>query len=129
LKDDVCIIVLGNVRTGAIDKINDDLEAIVFKKKYELPVLRKTVAVDPKVFRDYIGRYEVSPKLIMTVKTDGQHLYLKGTGGYFLPLEPLSETKYFYRQFYVPIFFDRDKEGQVNQLLWAGKFPFKKISN
>jgi hypothetical protein len=63
------------------------------------------------------------------VKTDGQFLYLKGTGGYFLPLEPLSETKYFYRQFYVPIVFDRDKEGRVNQLLWAGKFPFKKISN
>jgi len=127
LKDDVCIIVLGNVRTGAIDKIKDDLGAIVFKEKYELPVARKTVAVDPKTFRDYVGQYEVSPKLIMTVRTDGQYLYLKGTGGYFLPLEPLSETRYFYRQFYVPIVFDRDKEGRVNQLLWAGQYPFKKI--
>jgi CubicO group peptidase (beta-lactamase class C family) len=128
LKDDVCIIVLGNVRTGAIDKIKDDLGAIVFKETYELPVVRKTVAVDPKTFRDYVGQYEVSPKLILTVKTDGQHLYLKGTGGYFLPLEPLSETKYFYRQFYVPIVFDRDKEGRVNQLLWAGQYPCKKLS-
>jgi CubicO group peptidase (beta-lactamase class C family) len=129
LKDDVCIIVLGNVRSGAIDKIKDDLGAIVFKEKYELPVVRKIVAVDPKVFRDYVGRYEVNPKLIMTVKTDGQHLYLKGTGGYYLPLEPLSDTKYFYRQFYVPIVFERDKEGRVNQLLWAGQYPFKKTGN
>ena len=73
---------------------------------------------------------EVSPKLIITVKTDGRNLYLKGSGGYFLPLdEPLSETKYFYRQFYVPIVFDRDKEGRVNQLLWAGQYPCKKIRN
>jgi CubicO group peptidase (beta-lactamase class C family) len=129
LKDDVCIIVLGNVRAGSIDKIKDDLGAIVFKEKYELPVVRRTVAVDPKVFLDYVGRYEVSPKLIMTVKTDGQHLYLKGTGGYYLPLEPLSETKYFYRQFYVPIVFERDKDGRVNQLLWAGQYPFKKTGN
>jgi hypothetical protein len=129
LKDDVCIIVLGNLRAGSIDKIKDDLGAIVFKEKYELPVVRKKVAVDPKVFSDYVGRYEVSPKLIMTVKTDGHHLYLKGTGGYYLPLEPLSETKYFYRQFYVPIVFERDKEGRVNQLLWAGQYPFKKIGN
>lgn len=129
LKDDVCVIVMGNVRTGSIDKIKDDLGAIVFKEKYELPMVRKTIAVNPKIFRDYVGHYEVSPKLIMTVKTDGQHLYLKGTGGYFLPLEPLSDTKYFYRQFYVPIVFDRDKDGRVNQLLWAGQYAFKKIGN
>lgn len=42
---------------------------------------------DLKIFRDYVGRYEVSPKLIMTIKTDGRHLYLKGTGGYFLGLQ------------------------------------------
>jgi CubicO group peptidase (beta-lactamase class C family) len=49
LRDDVCIIVLGNVRAGSIDKIKDDLGAIVFKEKYELPVVRKLVAVDPKL--------------------------------------------------------------------------------
>lgn len=129
LKDDVCIIVLGNVRTGAIDKIRDDLGAIVFNEMYDVTVVRKTTSVDPKAFRDYVGKYEVSPKMIMTIKTDGRSLYLKGTGGYFLPLDPLSETKYFYRQFYVPIVFDRDKGGRVNQLLWAGQYPFKKISN
>ncbi len=129
LKDDLCVIVLGNVRTGAIVKIKDDLGAIVLKEKYDLPVARKTVAADPKLFQDYVGQYEVSPKLTITVKTDGKQLYLKGTGGYFLPLEPLSETKYFYRQFYVPIVFDRDKEGKVSQILWDGKYPCKRTGN
>ena len=128
LKDDVCIIVISNVRTGAIDKIKEDLGAIVFKEKYEAPVVRRTIAVDPKTFGDYVGQYEVNPKLTITIKTDGQSLYLKGTGGYFLPLDALSETKYFYRQFYVPIVFNRDKDGKVSQLLWAGQYPFKKIS-
>lgn len=88
--------------------------------------MRKTVAVDPRTFRDYVGQYEVSPTLTMTVKTDGQFLYLKGTGGYFLPLEPLSETKYFYRQFHVPIVFDRDKEGRLVNCCGQEKFPSKK---
>lgn len=129
LKDDICIIILGNIRSGALDKIKQDLEAIILKEKYEMPVVRKTVKVDPKIFRDYEGRYEISPKMIVTVMADGKNLYLKGTGGYYLPLEPLTETKYFYRQLYVPIIFDRDKQGKITQILWAGQYPFKKLDN
>jgi hypothetical protein len=55
--------------------------------------------------------------------------------------ERLFAHRYSYRNFviysrnpiddrlYVPMAFDRDKEVRVNQLLWAGKFPFKQISN
>lgn len=51
--------------------------------------------VDPRRLEDYVGRYEVSPKLILTVERRGDDLFLQGTGGDFLPLDPLSETRFF----------------------------------
>jgi hypothetical protein len=65
--------------------------------------------------------------MILTVERRGGDLYLKGTGGFFLPLEPLSENRFFYRQLYVPMVFDRGADGKVSQLLWDGKYPCKKV--
>ncbi len=126
-KDDVCVVVLGNIRTGAIDKIKLDLAGLLFGEKAEPPAPRKPVKVDPKALDGYVGRYEVSPKLILTVERRGGDLYLKGTGGFFLPLEPLSETRFFYRQLYVPLEFDRGADGKVSRLLWGGEYPCRKI--
>ena len=129
LKDDLTVIVLSNIRTGAIDKIREDLAAIALDEKYEVPATRKTVQVPPEIYDDYVGRYELNPKMIITIKREGEHLFLKGTGGYFLPLEPLSNSKFFFRQFYVPIVFDRGQDGKINQFLWDGQFPVKKIGS
>jgi CubicO group peptidase (beta-lactamase class C family) len=127
VQDDLCLILLGNIRTGAITKISQNLGAIALGEKHELPILREPVQVSPKILDDYIGRYEISPRMHLSVKRKGEHLYLKGTGGDYLPLEPLSDSIFFYRQFYVPIKFNRDKNKQVHQLLWDGEYPAKKI--
>jgi CubicO group peptidase (beta-lactamase class C family) len=126
-KDDVCVVVLGNIRTGAIDKIKVDLAGLLFGEKAEPPAPRKPVTVDPKALDSYVGRYEVSSKMILTVERRGGDLYLKGTGGFFLPLEPLSETRFFYRQLYTPLEFERGPDGKVSRLLWGGEYPCKKI--
>jgi len=129
LKDDVCVVVLGNVRTGAIDRIKVDLAGLLFGQTVEPPAPRKLVKVDPRRLDAYVGRYEVSPKLILTVERRGDDLFLQGTGGDFLPLDPLSETRFFYRQFYVPVVFDRDVHGEVTRLLWNGDYPCRKIGS
>jgi CubicO group peptidase (beta-lactamase class C family) len=126
-KDGVCVVVLGNIRTGAIDKIKVDLAGLLFGEEAKPPAPRKLVPVDPKTLDGYVGRYEVSPKMILTVERRGGDLYLKGTGGFFLPLEPLSETRFFYRQLYVPLVFERGPDGKVSRLLWNGEYPCKKI--
>ncbi|HEX4963929.1 MAG TPA: DUF3471 domain-containing protein [Thermoanaerobaculia bacterium] len=127
LKDDVCVVILGNVRTGAIDHIKVDLAGLVFGQAAQPPAPRKLVKVDTRRLDDYVGRYEVFPKLILTVERRGGDLFLQGTGGDFLPLDPLSETRFFYRQFYVPVVFDRDAHGEVTRLLWNGDYPCRKI--
>ncbi|QQS40370.1 MAG: serine hydrolase [Acidobacteriota bacterium] len=127
LKDDLCIIVLSNIRTGAINKIKEDLAAIALNEQYTPVKTRKLVKVPSNLLEDYAGRYRLGPKMTLTVKTDDGAVYLKGTGGSFLPLEPLSETTFFYPQFYVSIVFSRNKEGKVDKMLWDGSFAIDKV--
>jgi CubicO group peptidase (beta-lactamase class C family) len=116
--DDACIIYVGNIRTGAKEVIAKDLAAILFREEYRIPAVRNLVELDPKIYDDYLGSYHVSPTMVLTVKRENDHLLLKGTGGYYYPLDPLSETKFFYRHLYAKVSFIRDEKGKVNQLLW-----------
>jgi CubicO group peptidase (beta-lactamase class C family) len=44
------------------------------------PVVPKEIALDPKAFDAYVGRYELRPGLIMTMTRDDLHLYTQLTG-------------------------------------------------
>jgi D-alanyl-D-alanine-carboxypeptidase/D-alanyl-D-alanine-endopeptidase len=44
------------------------------------PVVPKEIALDPKTFDAYVGRYELRPGLVMTMTRDDQHLYTQLTG-------------------------------------------------
>jgi hypothetical protein len=77
---------------------------------------------------DYAGRYEVRPNFLLDVKAVGTELFLRGTGGDYLPLEPTGKDSFFYRQFYVPVKFKRDANGKVEALLWSGDYPCKRLS-
>ena len=129
LAENLCIIALGNIRTGVMTRIKEDLAAIALGRDYEIPRLRKVIKVDPDVLDKYVGRYQVSPSMVMSIKRDGKYLYLKGTGGEFLPLEALSENEFFYRQLYASIVFDEDDSGRVHQLLWDRQYPIQKIGD
>ena len=118
--DDSCIIYLSNIRTGAKDIIRRDLAAILLGEEYETPIVRETLkeGIDAKIYEDYLGIYGVSPTLFLEVKEEEGHLFLKGTGGVFHPLDPESETVFFYRHMYAQIIFVRNKKGEVSHLIW-----------
>ena len=40
----------------------------------------KQVAVDPKIYDGYAGRYQLTPDLVVRVFRDGDHLYAQATG-------------------------------------------------
>jgi D-alanyl-D-alanine-carboxypeptidase/D-alanyl-D-alanine-endopeptidase len=41
--------------------------------------VHKEIAVDPKIFDGYVGRYQLSPNFIITVTREGDHLYAQAT--------------------------------------------------
>ena len=58
-------------------RIHDDLAKIVFGEKYELPPVWKTVAVSPKLYDSYVGRYQSidDPKFVITITKENDQLW------------------------------------------------------
>ena len=126
-KDSVIVVILGNIQSAATDRMRTDLAALAFGEPYRVPELRSTADPGPALLRQYAGRYQVGPGFVMTVRAKGRHLSLAGPEGDFLPLEPESDSAFFFRALYVPVRFERDSAGAVVDLNWGGQFVCKKI--
>jgi D-alanyl-D-alanine-carboxypeptidase/D-alanyl-D-alanine-endopeptidase len=123
------VIVLSNVEVGADDPIAKGLEAIAFGGNPAPPVPRATIRIAAESLKQYEGRYEVSPSLVMDVKIMGDHLFLRGSGGDYLPLDATAPDTFFYKQMYVSMVFHHDNNAKVDSLLWGGDYPCKRIAD
>jgi CubicO group peptidase (beta-lactamase class C family) len=126
-KDSVVIVVLGNVQSAVTDRMRSDLAALVFGQPIQAPPLRPSGNPAPALLERYAGRYELGPGFVMTVRAEGKRLSLAGPEGDFLPLEPQSDTTFFFRALYVPVRFERDTAGKVVALDWGGQFTCRRI--
>ncbi|MCW5979400.1 MAG: serine hydrolase [Bryobacteraceae bacterium] len=115
--DRVCVIALSNLNSGELDRIGNDLAAIVFGEKYEAPRERTAVRVDPKLFDAYAGKYELQPEFIITIRRDGDKLMAQPTGQSELEIFAESETKFFVKVVDAQITFVKDEEGRVTGLI------------
>jgi len=127
--DDLVVIVLGNLEDAAVNGIADDLAALALGESPQPPAARAQTSASIPHVEDYAGRYEVSPTFLIDVRAEGSDLYLRGTGGDYLPLEATGKDSFFYRQLYVKVGFKRDKSGKIETLLWNGDYPCKKVSD
>jgi CubicO group peptidase (beta-lactamase class C family) len=127
--DDLMVIVLGNLEDAAVNVMADDLAGLALGDSPQPPARRAKAIAPEQSASEYAGRYEVSPAFLLDVKAEGSHLYLRGTGGDYLPLEPVGKEFFFYRQLYVRVGFRRDKAGKIETLLWNGDYPCKKVSD
>ena len=127
-EDRLILIVLGNLEDAAVNTLADDLAAIALGEDPAQPQPR-TKAAGPNHPEEFAGTYEVNPKFLLDVRTEDSKLYLRGTGGDYLPLESTGKDTFFYRQLYVKVGFRRDKNGKIEALLWNGDYPCKKLSD
>lgn len=129
--DKFVIILLGNVENSQVVRASRDLAAIIFGEKYEIPVERKSVKVDPKVLVAYVGEYEDRPGRITNILVENDTLMLKlagQPGG--VPLLAESETQFFHPVQDIQIAFVKDANNQVVELtlrLNGREFRAKKI--
>src|SRR3989442_576014 len=54
----VLIVLLGNMENSQVIRVSNDLAAIIFNEKYEVPRERTAVKVDAKFLAAYVGQYE-----------------------------------------------------------------------
>ena len=98
----------------------DDLGFHLLDSRYRLvvpPALRTVVEVDPAIYDDYVGRYELAENLLFTVTRQGDGLYVEITGQPRFQVFPESEARYFYRVVDAQITFGRGDDGAVDHLV------------
>ncbi|HXG69003.1 MAG TPA: serine hydrolase [Gemmatimonadaceae bacterium] len=95
-----------------------DLLAIYYGQSYTLPAPRIVAKVDPAIYDQYVGKYELSPTSIMTVTREGNSLMAQPTGQPKIEVFPESETKFFPQvRIEATITFEKDASGKVVALM------------
>lgn len=124
INDDAVVIYAGNIRSGALEIIQNGISGILFNEPYEnyvppdLPVLQ--TGRTPHL-KKYVGKYELFPGFILEVQLINEHLYLSGTAGYLTYLHPLETGLFYYRAMYASVQFTETKEENVTELVWIDR--------
>lgn len=118
-EEKVTVVVLRNADYGspAPGKISQDLAAILFGEKYEVPRERVAIKVDPKLLDAYVGQYELRPDFILSISKEGDRLLSALTGQPQAELFPESETKFFLKIVDAQVTFVKDDKGVVTHLI------------
>ena len=77
----------------------------------------KQVAVDPKLFDGYVGRYQLAPSFILTVTRDGDRLLVQATNQPQFEVFPESDRDFFYKVVDAQITFETDPQGRATALV------------
>lgn len=88
-------------------------------QEFQVPKIEEeTVAtVDPAIYNDYIGEYELAPNQIISVTTENDRLFVQLTGQPKFEVFPRSETEYFLKIVQATVTFFKDQDGKVTYLL------------
>jgi serine-type D-Ala-D-Ala carboxypeptidase/endopeptidase len=94
-----------------------DLHAKRFEGQPPAPPEHKQVSVDPKIFDDYVGAYQLVPGIVFTITRDADHLYAQLTGQEKYEIFPEGERDYFYKIVDAQITFVVDSAGRATELI------------
>ena len=77
----------------------------------------KEVAVDPKIFDGYTGRYQLAPNFIVAITRDGDHLYAQATGQPRFEIFAESERDFFLKVVDAQLTFVVDANGRATSVV------------
>lgn len=75
------------------------------------------VAVNPKLFDGYVGRYELAPNFILTISRDGDRLFLQATNQPRFELFAEGDKEYFLKVVEASVTFVTDDTGRATALV------------
>ena len=81
------------------------------------PKEHKEAKVDPKLFDNYVGTYQLAPAFALTVTRDEAHLFVQATGQPKFEIFPESDREYFLKVVDAQITFITDDKGRATELV------------
>jgi len=115
--DKLTVVALSNLNGGAPQQIVSQLAAIARGEKVELPSERKEISVAPKILQQFVGTYQLAPKVNMMITIESGQLISQVSGQGKVPLFATSETKFFPKVVDAEIEFGKDDKGVVTHLV------------
>lgn len=126
-KQDLTVVVLGQVQSDVVGRIKNDITAMIAGRPYRIPAKRAVVVLADSISSRYVVTYEFGPGFRVSVRRRKEGLELAGPEGYFFPLEPVSASRFFFRPVYVAVQFERDSSGR-DVLIWNGDARAARVS-
>ncbi len=116
-QEQVTIILLANLLPVPLAEISRDLSAIMFGESFAMPAVRKPAQVDPALYDEYVGTYQLAPNVDISVAREGDRLTVQATGQPKDVAIPESATMFYSRISPIRISFMRDGAGNVSRLI------------
>ncbi|MGB2697787.1 MAG: serine hydrolase [Candidatus Zixiibacteriota bacterium] len=114
VEDSLCIVVLSNNDNAPVENIASGLAAIMFDKPYDVPVIKTPIEVDPEIFTDYEGAYEIAEDDYRFVDIEDTALYSQRGGSVRFRLYPEAADKFYFEHDHTTtLTFVRDGNGKV----------------
>ena len=111
------VVALANLNGRAPQEIVTRLAALARGENVELPSERKEISVAPQILEQYVGTYELEPKINMMIRLQDGQLISQLSGQGKVPLFATSESKFFPKVVDAEIEFGRDEKGAVTYLV------------
>jgi CubicO group peptidase (beta-lactamase class C family) len=118
--DNLTVVVLANLDAGHArpEQIAHAIAGLVNPALIPpAPKEHSEIAVDPKLFDGYIGRYQLAPNFIMTITRENDHLFVQATGQRKIQIFPESIRDYFLKVVDAQITFVTDSNGRAAELI------------
>ena len=109
------VVVLSNTSFSV-----DDLGFHLLDRRFDLstpPPRRTEIEVDPAIYDEYAGRYQVAKGVLATVTREDDQIFVQLTGQPRLEIFPESESSFFLRAVQAQISFGRNDRGTVDHLV------------
>src|SRR5260370_28193616 len=99
----VFVAVLCNLDGSPVPRVSFDLAAIALGDPYDVPVDRKEVKLDPKLFDAYVGDYALTPAVTVTISKKDDALYAQFPARGKYQIYPQADAKFFNKALQLPI--------------------------
>ena len=111
--DNTCIILLVNAANPNLDKITKDIFVILYNMPYELLKEETAITVPEEIRKQYVGVYDVTAQLIITVTVENGRLMGKPEGQEQLELRPEKEDVFFVSDVEAEVRFNRNDKKEM----------------
>jgi len=113
----VGVVVLSNTATPTLDALGLELTKLLAGKETQPLEQRTAIKMDPKVYAEYIGKYQLAPGSIFDITRSDERLMAQLTGQPAVGIYPEDKDEFFYRAVDAQISFVRDDDGHVASLI------------